>query len=140
LLSALDKILKRFDNSKIGRQFFNKDLSPFFGINLTQADLKVDVKIPLLKHALEYFKSGKRSLCQNREIKAMSRPSRPGADFRLASVNALSNSDIISGVSKLLRSSLVSLLLSTSGWLQMSGPRNLLIKSGSLLISQPGFL
>jgi hypothetical protein len=82
------------------------------------------VRIPLLKHTSEYLSKGTLNRCQNFAIKLIGSPSRPGADFLFASVTALSSSEISRGASNANSSASDSLLLLTSGFAIISGPRN----------------
>jgi hypothetical protein len=52
-LIARDNILYRLESKLIGRQFFIEIKSPFFGINLIEADLKLVVRCPSARQKLE---------------------------------------------------------------------------------------
>jgi hypothetical protein len=45
---ALEMILDRLDSSEMGRQFFNKLISPFFGMSLIRALRKLGVSLPVV--------------------------------------------------------------------------------------------
>ena len=98
--------------------------SPFFGINRTQAVRKVFVRTPFLKQQIAYLNKGVLRRFQNFDIKAILRPSTPGADLRFASFTALSNSDMSKGFSKESLSEFESLLSFTILCSQISGPKN----------------
>jgi hypothetical protein len=66
---------------EIGRQFLILLLSPFLGISLIIADLKVGVKLPALQQKMLYLNKATRSKGQNRLIKQLVSPSLPQADL-----------------------------------------------------------
>ena len=110
LLIALDSTLYRFESNEIGRQFFILLISPFFGINLIVADLKVLLRDPVRKQQVAYLNSGTRNILQNFAINLVLSPSIPAAEFMLASLIATSSSIIENSVSSFFFSDSVKML------------------------------
>ena len=140
LLIALDSTLYRFDKREIGRQFFMLVFSPFFGINLIVADLKVLVRVPFLKQQVAYLKSGTRKYFQNLEIKRVLNPSIPAAEFMFAFLIASSSSLIAKLDSSLVLSAAVSMLFLTREELRISGPKNFSMQPVKFSGSVAGFV
>ena len=123
LFRARDKILYKFDNREIGRQFLMFAGEPFFGISLMFADLKVAESSPFRKQIFAYLCSGTRNTFQNLRINSVLSPSIPGADLVLACLEASSSSNSESGISSCAASFLESLLFTTILLASISGPR-----------------
>jgi hypothetical protein len=121
---ALDIILYKFDKRLIGLQFLISEQSPFFGINFIEAARKFGVKTPLLKQQLANLNSGTRRKVQYFFMKALLKPSIPGADLTLHLFNELSSSSMVKGLSNDVLSVSVNLEFTTIGEDNISAPKN----------------
>jgi hypothetical protein len=116
----------------MGLQFFIIEVSPFLGINLIRAVLKLSVSLPFMIHTLVYSKRGCLKCCQNFLIKRLFKPSIPGAELVLQRLKALSSSSTATGLSSLSLSSPDSIQPRIAGWFTNS-PKKFSTKFSKLL-------
>jgi hypothetical protein len=79
------------ERREIGRHFLMFLASPFFGISLIIAVLKLCVKVPFSKAFDAYLAKGVLKMYQYFLIKAVFKPSMPAADFEFAPSSAVSS-------------------------------------------------
>ncbi len=120
LLIAREITLYKQLSKEIGLHLFRSLQSPFFGINLKTAVLKLLVSLPFSKHFKAYLCNGKASMCQNFLINLVLKPSMPGAEEELAPSTALFSSSMLRGASRVVHSSSFNLDSVTTGLLRIS--------------------